>query len=183
MLEVISSGVQNEVGIYATRLSDAAAGALDWKPVCTPADNVTSAAVLGEDIYLLSHQGAPHYQVIKVHASDPAVSRGKIVVPPSASVIRGIAAARDGVYLQDLNAGIGGLRRLARDGSVTAVAMPFSGAINGLNTDTLHDGAWFLLQGWVQPSVVCRAEADGRVAQTAIAPKPPIDVSPMFRTR
>ena len=77
VIGVIVSGVQNEVAIYAARLSDVAAGAPDWKPVCTPADKVTAAAVLGEELYLLSHQGAPRYQVIKVHASDPAVARGR----------------------------------------------------------------------------------------------------------
>ena len=41
VIGVIVSGVQNEVAIYAARLSDTAAGAPAWKPVCTPADKVT----------------------------------------------------------------------------------------------------------------------------------------------
>ena len=44
-------------------------------------------------------------------------------------------AAKDAIYIQDLNAGLGGVRRLAPDGKVTTIAMPFAGAIDGLYAD------------------------------------------------
>ena len=177
-LAAIVSGVQNEQALFIAPLTETAAGAPVWRPICSAADKVTGAAIRGEDIYLLSHQGAPHYQILKASAAAPSVTTAAVAVPQSASVIRGLAAARDAIYIQDLNAGLGGLRRLAPDGTVTRIALPFEGSIEGLNADTLHDGAWFFLQGWVRPSVLCHVGADGVVAQTDIAPRPPIDVSP-----
>ncbi|HZC15443.1 MAG TPA: prolyl oligopeptidase family serine peptidase [Caulobacteraceae bacterium] len=177
-LGVIASGVQNEIGLYVTTVGAAKAGSLVWAKVCAPADKVTAPALHGGDIYLMSHDHASRYKVLKVTAAQPAVATASVVVPESASVIRGITAARDGLYIQDLNAGLGGLRRMGWDGTVATVAMPFAGSIDALYADTLHDGAWFLLQGWVRPSVLCYVGPDGVVVQTDIAPAPPIDVSP-----
>ena len=173
----IVSGVQNEVGLYVADVAAAAHGQPVWRSVCLPADKVTSITVHSEEIFLLSHAGASHYQVLKTTAAEPNVAHAKVAVPESKAVIRGLSAARDGVYIQELNAGIGGLRRLGYDGRVTTIALPFKGSIDALYTDTLHDGAWFLLQGWARPTVLCFVGADGVVIQTDIAPQPPIDAS------
>ena len=173
----VVSGVQNELGLYVSDAAATARGQPVWRQVCLPADKVTNIAVRGEEIFLLSHAGASNYQVLRTTAAEPNVAHAKVAVPPSAAVIRGLAAARDGVYIQELNAGIGGLRRLGYDGRVTTIALPFPGSIDALYTDTLHDGAWFLLQGWVRPTVLCYVGADGAVTQTDIAPQPPIDAS------
>jgi len=174
----VISGVQNEAALYAAPLAGALAGAPMWKTICLPEDKVVGGGVHGDDIYLLTHKDAPHYKIIRTSAASPAAATGTVVVPESSAVIRGCAAARDGLYINDLNAGLGGLRRLGWDGKLTQIELPFAGSIDSLTVDTLHDGAWFLLQSWAVPSVLCYVGADGVVTQTDIAPKPPIDVSP-----
>ncbi len=174
----VVSGVQNELALYAATTAQAVAGAPVWRQVCSAADKVTSGVVRGETLYLLTHDGASHYKVVKVTAASPAYATAAVAVPPGPSVIRALAAAKDAVYIQDLNAGLGGVRRLTEDGAITQITLPFAGSIDGFYADTLHDGAWFLLQGWVHPSVLCYVGPDGVVVPTDIAPKPPIDVTP-----
>jgi prolyl oligopeptidase len=176
----LTSGVQNELGLYAADLAEAAAGKPGWRKICEPADNVTSFAVRGEEIFLLTHQHASRFQILKASAASPAVAQAELVVPQSEAVIRGIQAARDALYILDLHAGLGGLRRLAPDGTVTKISLPFAGSIaeESFYADTRHDGAWFLLAGWVRPPVVCHVAPDGTVTQTNIAPLPPLDVGP-----
>ena len=175
----VVSGVQREIAVYVADLGAAIKGVPAWRPVCLPADKVTGGAVHGDQIFLLSHKDASNFKVIKTTARDPAVALGTVVVPPSAAVIVNVAASKDALYIQDLNAGLGGLRRMSYEsGELTTIPMPFAGSIQGLYSDTLHDGVWFLLQGWVRPSVLCFVGADGEVVQTDIAPQPPIDISP-----
>ena len=174
---VLVSGVQNEISAYAASAADARAGNAKWRRICAPADNVTGLAVHGDDIYLQSHDGASRYKVLKTTAASPGVATAKLVVPESASVIRGIGAARDALYITDLNAGLGGIRRLAWDGTLTTIPMPFDGAIGGVFVDTDHDGCWFELEGWVRPPTVFFIAPDGKVTETNLAPKPPIDAS------
>jgi len=174
----VVSGVQNEIAIYVASVAAARAGPPKWVQVCLPADDVTSGAVHGDDIYLLSHKDASRYKVLKTTAASPAVATATVAVPETSSVIRGIATAKDALYITDLNAGLGGLRRLGYDGVLTTIQLPFAGSIDAIYTDTLHDGAWFFLQSWVRPTVLCHVGADGVVTQTDIAPQPPVDVSP-----
>jgi prolyl oligopeptidase len=173
------SGVQNELALYAASLAKTVAGQPDWQPICVPADDVTGAAVHGSDIYLLTHKNASRYRIVKSTAAKPAFADAVEIVPQSSGVIRNIVAARDAIYILQLDAGLAGVRRLAPDGTITTIKLPFAGSIfqETFYADTLHDGVWFSLQGWVQPSVICYATAAG-VVQTDIAPKPPIDVSP-----
>jgi prolyl oligopeptidase len=176
----VISGVQNELAAYIADGGEAASGKPVWTEICTPADMVTSFAVRGETIYLLSHKEASRFKILKVSKDKPAVADAVEVVPQSSSVIVTMAAARDALYVLDLNAGISGLRRLADDGTVTSIKLPFAGSIDdeSFYADTLHDGAWFLLESWVRPTVVCYVAADGSVTVTDISPQPPIDVSP-----
>ena len=60
--------------LYASAKA-AQAGAPKWSEVCVPADDVTSGAVHGKDLYLLSHKGASRYKVLKTTAASPAVAR------------------------------------------------------------------------------------------------------------
>jgi prolyl oligopeptidase len=179
-LGLIISGVQNEVAAYAATVAGAAAGQPAWTEICTPADMVTGAAIRGDDIYLLSHKNASRFKILKSTKAKPAVTDAVEVVPQSPAVIVTMAAARDALYILDLNAGLSGLRRLAPDGKITTIDLPFAGSIDDASfyADTSHDGVWFLLESWVRPTVVCYAGPDGVVHVTDISPQPPIDVSP-----
>ncbi|HYP63709.1 MAG TPA: prolyl oligopeptidase family serine peptidase, partial [Acidocella sp.] len=175
----LQSGVQNELTLYASPLAALLAGSPAWRKICAPEDNVTAFALLGEDLYLLTHAHAPHFRVVKTPAQKPDLAKAQEAVPQSEAVIRAIAAGRDGLYILDLNAGLSGVRHLDANGHVTRLALPFSGAIDQevFYADALHDGAWFPLESWVRPAVICQA-VPGKVTQTDIAPPPPIDVSP-----
>ena len=171
------AGVQNETTLYATSLVQVMAGRPDWKPICTPEDQVTGFAVRGDDIYLLSHKGAARYKVLKATAASPAAKDAVLVAPPGPAVVRNILTAKDAAYLIDLNAGLGQIRRLAPGGALSTIALPFKGAVSSVYADTLHDGLWFVLESWVKPAVLCHVGADGAVTLTDVVPKPPIDVS------
>jgi len=171
------SGVQNEFTLYSSPLDVAAAGRPAWRQICSPADAVTGVAILGDDLYLMTHKDAPSFRVVKTSARDGAFAGAQQVVAPSQAVLKTIAAARDGIYVQAIDGGLGRLSRLAPGGRTTAIALPFEGSIASIYTDPLKDGCWFILDSWVRSPVVCFADASGAVTVTDIAPKPPFDTS------
>ncbi|HVN01786.1 MAG TPA: prolyl oligopeptidase family serine peptidase [Caulobacteraceae bacterium] len=175
---VVQGGVQNEIAAYASPLAAALAGKPAWTEICDRSDDITGAALFGPDIYLLSHKDAPRFKILKTSAHAPSVASATVAVPESAAVIKGLAAAKDGVYVQTLDAGLGRLSRLGADGKLTPVRLPFDGAISFIVADPMADGCWFELDSWVKPPVVCYAGPDGAVTATDIAPKPDIDVAP-----
>ena len=177
-IAILAAGVRNELTLYVAPLADVLAGRPGWARICDAADAVTNVALTGDDIYLLTHKHAPRYRVVKVSAARPDFTDAVEVVPQSAVVIRNIVAARNGLYIQELAAGLGRIRHLALGGGLATIALPFAGAVAQLDADPRQDGAWVALEGWVRPLALYRLKADGAMALTDLAPQPPIDLSP-----
>jgi prolyl oligopeptidase len=175
---VIQGGVQNEIAAYVSPLDAAVAGKPTWSKLCDRSDDVTGAALFGPDIYLLTHKNAPRFKILKTSLGQPSLKTAVEVVPESDAVIKGLGAAKDGVYVLTLTAGLGGVYRLAPDGKRTPMRLPFEGAISFIAADPTAEGCWFLLDSWIKPPVVCFGAPDGTVTVTDIAPKPDIDVAP-----
>jgi prolyl oligopeptidase len=175
---VVTRGVLNEVEAHVSPLADAAAGKASWRKLVGFEDDVTSAAVYGGGIYLLSHKDASRFKILKLSLANPDLATAKVVVSESSAVLKGLVAAKDGVYVQSLDAGLGRIARLKPDGTLTPLKLPFDGAIDVLAADPLQDGCWFELQSWVRPPVLCYGAPDGAVTVTDIAPPPSLDLSP-----
>ncbi len=176
-LGVVARGVQNEVELYTSPLTAAAAGKPAWTKVCGTEDAVTNFTLRGQDLYLLTHKDAPRFRIVKTTAAAPAFANAVEVVPQGAGVLKGLVAARDGIYLLATEAGLGKVMRLAPDGGITILKLPYAGSVGSLFADPLQDGCWFSLESWVRPPVICRGAPDGTVTVTDIAPKPAFDVS------
>jgi prolyl oligopeptidase len=176
VIGVVDHGVQNEVDLYAAPLAGAAGGAPAWRSVCRADDAVMDFALLGDSLYLLSHKGASRNKVLRVSASNPDLATAREVIAEGPQVLRNLVAARDGVYVKALDAGLGAILRLSPDGALTRLRLPFAGSVDALYADPLQDGCWFLLDSWVRPAVLCRGAPDGAVTVTDIAPKAPFDV-------
>lgn len=177
------AGVQNEITMYVNPLDAAAKGQGGWKNICVPDDRVTGGTIKGDDIYLVTYKGAPRYKVLHTKAGDPAIAKAREVVAQGKAVIQNVYAAKDAIYVQELDGGVGRVRRLGADGKVTPIALPFEGTIGSTYADTEHDGVWFQLQSWVRPATVFQVTASGAVTDTKLAAKPSIDVSPYESTR
>jgi prolyl oligopeptidase len=182
-LAFLVAGVQNELTLYVNTLDAAASGRGGWKKACSPEDKVTGGSFKGDDIYLVTYKGAPRYKVLHVSASDPAIARAHEVVPQGNTVIQNVYAAKDAVYIQELDSGIGRVRKIGDDGRVTPVALPFEGAIGSPYADPQHEGIWFHLESWVRPAEILHAASSGAVTDTKLLSKPAIDVSAYDSTR
>jgi len=119
--------------------------------VADDSDDVTTLDVHGDDLFLLSHKDASRYKVLRTSLSNPDLAKAALVVPPSEVVVINITAAADGFYVQDLDGGIGRLRRLPYgSGSAESVKLPFDGAIQALFTNPMEKGAWLELTSWTK---------------------------------
>jgi prolyl oligopeptidase len=171
------SGVQNEVTMYASPLDAAVAGKPVWRKICDPADAVTNVAILGDDLYLMTHKDAPSFRLVKTSAAHGAFADAREVLPAGKAVLKAISTARDGVYIQAIEGGLARLLRLAPSGQVTEIDLPFDGSIAVIYTDPLKEGCWFVLDSWARPPVACFARPGGEVEITDIAPRPPYDTA------
>ena len=178
LVGLIIHGVKNEKDLYVTPFADTPAADTPWKKVADDSDDITSLDFHGDDLFLLSHKDASRYKVLRTSLSNPDLAKAVLVVPPSDVVVINIAAAADGLYVQDLDGGIGKLRRLDY-GSTKAgpIKLPFDGAIQSLFANPTESGVWLELTGWTKSPLWYALKSNSQIEDTGIAPPSPVDFS------
>jgi prolyl oligopeptidase len=169
--------VRTEFRVFTAPLADVLTNRARWVPVATSEDEITSVEIDGGVLWLLANQGHPRGRILKTPITSPSVASATEVVPEGPVVIRGLQRAMDGLYLDMMDGGVSGLRRLSRDGKLTEIRLPFEGTLRALSCQASEEGALFSFTGWLTPGDIWSADAAGTVAATGLTPKPPIDVS------
>ncbi len=174
---LILADVRPEFRLYVAEAEAVVAGRAHWVRVADFADEVTGVELDGDTIYLLANKGTPRGRIVATPASAPSLAHARQMVPQGPLVIEGVARARDGLYLQIMDGGISRLRRLARDGRVSEVQLPFDGTIKEIFANPAEDGALVPLTGWLTPPDIWMVRPDGSMSPTGLNPRPAIDVS------
>jgi len=128
-------------------------------------------------LWMLANKAHPRGRIVRTPAAAPSVSGATEVVPEGAVVIQGMQRAADGLYLNMMDGGVSGLRRLDHEGKVTEIQLPFEGTLRALSADPSLPGALFSFTGWLTPGDIWSVDAHGAVSATGLTPKPAIDVS------
>ncbi len=161
--------------IYITPLAALAAGRPVWRQIAASSDAITDFDAAGDTLYLLTTHDAPHGKVIAISLNHPEIAKARTVVPESNLVIRYIAAAADGLYVDSSDGGYSDITRIA-DGKAAPVALPYPGNADDLVTVETAPGAVFPLETWTHPARRYRSDG-GVVSDTGIQPLAPIDTS------
>jgi prolyl oligopeptidase len=174
--------VRPEFRAYLAPVKDVLAGTAKWTRICTFEDEITDLSLDGDDLYLLVNHGTPRGRLLKTAAMAPNLGTAALVVPQGKDVIEHIALAHDGLYLSIMDGGISHLRRLARDGTLSEIKLPFAGALNGVFAQPEESGVLISFTGWLHPASIYQVRAAGTVADAGITPTVNIDLSP-YETR
>jgi prolyl oligopeptidase len=179
LVGLVIHGVKNEKDVYLAPFSDDPTDSTAWTKVADDNDDITNLDLHGDSLFLLSHKSASRFKVLRTSLSSPDLARASVVVRPSEVVIVNIAAAADGLYIQELDGGIGKLRRLSYDsGKIEPVKLPFDGAIQSLVANPTLPGTWLELVGWTKPPLWYSLDArSDRIEDTHIVPAIPVDFS------
>lgn len=176
----VKHGVEKEFSLYVAPLASVSGTATPWRKIVDYDDQVTGFAVRGDDLYLLTHREAPRYKVIRIKLSAPDLTRADVIVEPSEAVITGLSVAEDGLYVQQLDGGIGRLLRVpfSSDTKPQRITLPFEGTISEVVTDSREKGAVIRLTSWTKPQLYYFYNPQtGHIVDTKLMPPSPIDYS------
>ncbi len=136
--------------------------AAPWRCVAGYEDQVRDAAIHGSNLYLLSARDAPNRRVVRLRLTESDSTTREVVIPESqTSVLTGIAAARDALYVQELERA-SRLWRLPHGGALQEIRLPIPQAMvtqpapggrASLVTSPEDDGVLLAAQSWVQGAV------------------------------
>src|SRR6185312_2714714 len=167
-------------GLYVAKLSELGVKPHPWRQVAKPADDVTGFAAHADQIYLLSHAGAPHFKVVQTSLKAPDFAKAKLVVANSdTQVIRGIVAGKDSLYVALLEDGLGKAKRVSyTDGKASAIPLPFEGSIADMVPQAAGSGVYLALTSWMRsPLWYAYDAAVDSLDDTKLEPASPVDVS------
>ena len=100
-LAVLKQSTLEDLVIYSTSVATARDSFAKWKKVADRTDGVTGFALHKDDLYLLTHDNAPHCKIIKTDGLSPNLKAARTIVPEGDTVIAEMQAAADGLYLHD----------------------------------------------------------------------------------
>jgi prolyl oligopeptidase len=179
LLGAVIHGVKRELDVYATPAQDGPSQKTAWKKVADETDPVTGFDLHGDSLFLLSHKEASRFKVLRTSLENPDLAHATVMVPESDVVIVNIASAGDALYVQDLDGGIGRLRRLPHgSASIQPVKLPFDGAIQSVATNPSESGAWLELTSWTKSPLWYAFDAStANLTDTGLVPPSPVDYS------
>jgi prolyl oligopeptidase len=179
LVGLLIHGVKREFDVYAVPFAADLGAKTVWKKVADQSDDVAGVDVHAGEIYLLSHKDASRFKALRTSLSAPDLAHAAVVVSPSEVVITSINAAGDALYIQDLDGGVGRLRRLPySNGSIQPIKLPFDGAIQSLVTNPTESGAWLELTSWTKSPLWYSLDAKtDKLTDTALVPPSPVDYS------
>jgi prolyl oligopeptidase len=180
-IAAVEHGVQNEIAAYVAPLASLGRAVIPWRQIVRYDDEVTGLGLHGATAYALTHRQAPRFAVTAFDLRAGDAAHARVVIPQSARVIAGIAVASDALYLNDLVRGLSRIRRVPFTANGLAppfeVALPFTGAIGEVDTDSRRSGAVIEIEGWTHAPQWDALAPGGRVTNIGLLPPSPVDFS------
>jgi prolyl oligopeptidase len=177
-LFAVATGARPEMRLAVARLSDLKGDQTSWRKVAEYSDGIEGAAILGDDLVLLSRTDAPNRRFLSVSLQRPDIGRARVLIPedPNAS-IQSYAVSRGALYIVDLLGGRARLRQFSRGSDrPTVKELPYEGWVPYLVTDPLQDEWYLPMVTWTRPLRIFHATAKG-FADTGLGETSPADFS------
>ncbi len=173
---LIAHGVRNEITAYVATVAAIGRPSVRWKKVCDVDDAVTGLDAHGDELFLLSHNGASRFKVLRTSLSNPDIAKAELIVPPGEPVLRNLAAASDALYVQSLDGGIGRLVRVPYGSKPEMVPLPFNGAVNLSATDPRVPGTLLTMTSWTRAMAIYAYDPKSKqTTDTELQPTGPND--------
>jgi prolyl oligopeptidase len=112
---MVRHGAGGEISLYTAPLTQLRGTATPWRKLAGPGEGVTDFALRGEYIYLLTARDASHCSIVRWSLSDTrplVVTEAEVVVSQGERILRGLAVAKDALYVRATEKGSDQLLRL-----------------------------------------------------------------------
>jgi prolyl oligopeptidase len=179
----VLNGTQNELELWTAPAASVTSPAAPWTRLTTTDDGVTNIDFADGRIYLLSHKGAPTFQVLTLRAGEPMSATKVLVAGRTDRLIEGIGTAKDGLYLRARHGVYSELVRIPlAGGPEEIISLPFKGSISEMFTDPTREGATIVLDSWFYPPTALSYDASKSAFVPVGLGKTPAGFDPnMFR--
>lgn len=185
LLGFYSAGTTDLPALYATPIAKAVDSKTPWRKIVSPEDVISpgadnAIAARGATLYLLTDKGTPNRKLVELDLTHPDMAHATVLVPASDSVLTGIYAAQDALYLSSKRGVTYTLQRAAYGSNLKweQIALPYAGTISNIDANILRPGIVFRLESWTQSDQAFAYDPSShRVSNIGLIEKNPADFS------
>ncbi len=179
VIALVNSGVSPNSEYYLTTLDKIGETPIPWRRIASLDDDVSSLDIHGDDLYLVTYKNTPRFKVVHINLAQPDLAKADTIFPASDAVVTAAGAAKDAVYVQTLDGGVGKLWRVDyKGGAPKPIKLPYDGAAFIGWTDQETEGLLFGLNSWTKSTAYFAFNPKTQAAtDTTLVPPIPIDMS------
>jgi len=181
---IVNSGVSPNSEYYVTTIDKITQTPIPWRRIASLDDDIASIDIHGDDLYLNTYRNTPRFKVIHLNLAQPDITKAETVFPASEAVVTFIGTAKDALYVQTLDGGVGKLWRVDyKGGAPQAIKLPYDGTAFIGWTDSLTEGLLFGLTSWTKSTAYFAYNPKTQTAtDSTLVPPIPIDLSSIEST-
>lgn len=172
----VKHGDETDLSLYATIMDSPRP---KWTKICDRDDQVTSYAVRGNDIYLLTAKDAPRFKVVRTSLDKPDMATAETIVPPGEYVVRSLSVAQDALYVDILSGVASKVLRVPHDegSKIEEIALPAdepSGSVAAARADM--PGVFIGTRSWTRAGHLYSFDPETKeLADTGLVPQGKFD--------
>ncbi|HYL61642.1 MAG TPA: prolyl oligopeptidase family serine peptidase [Candidatus Methylomirabilis sp.] len=187
VVAVIRRGVEEPRRVYVAMVRGATGADIHWEPIAANYDDgiiawePAGAGALpthGDTLYMISRRDSPNGEIVRFDLRGSSTIAPKTILAAGKLPIQAIQTAKDALYVQVMDGGIGRLERIAFAGAgrPTFVTLSFPVSVLSISTDSTTGGAVFRVGSWTRPMTYLHVEEDAEPASDAgLQPTNPSD--------
>ncbi|MEE4277575.1 MAG: prolyl oligopeptidase family serine peptidase [Halieaceae bacterium] len=156
----VKHGDNREISLFSAPRSSLLAGDVLWSRISREADQITDFAIFGDDVYLMSGKNAPRFKLLKTSLAEPDLASAEVVIAPGETVLDGLTAARDALYINTMVDGVGAVLRLTPGDEPERLEVPRGGAAYVSAVSPLLAGVRVYESSWIQGGVRYRYDPE-----------------------
>ena len=181
---IVNSGVSPNSEYYVTTIDKMTQTPIPWRRIASLDDDIAGIDIHGDDLYLNTYRNTPRFKVIHLNLAQPDIARAETVFPASEAVVTFIGTAKDALYVQTLDGGVGKLWRVSyQGGAPQAIKLPYDGTAFIGWTDSQTEGLLFGLTSWTKSTAYFAYNSKTQTAaDSTLVPPIPIDLSSIEAT-
>ncbi|MDX6304958.1 MAG: prolyl oligopeptidase [Blastocatellia bacterium] len=176
---LVNYGVSPNSEYYVTTVDKVTQTPIPWRRIASLEDDIAGIDIHGDDLYLNTYRNTPRFKVIHINLAQPDITKAETVFPASEAVVTFIGTAKDALYVQTLDGGVGKLWRVDYKGaSPQAIKLPYDGTAFIGWTDSQTEGLLFGLTSWTKSTAYFAYNPKTQTAtDSTLVPPIPIDLS------
>ncbi|MEM9313842.1 MAG: prolyl oligopeptidase family serine peptidase [Pseudomonadota bacterium] len=172
----VKHGDNREISLFSAPRSSLLGDEILWSRISDESDLVSDFVSIGGSIYLMTALEAPRFKLVTTSLAEPDFAAAQEVIGAGDTVLDGLSAARDALYINVMVDGVGAVLRYVPGEEPERLVTPRGGSAYISAISPMLEGLRVFESSWIQGGIRYRYDpATGDYTDDGLVPKGAFD--------